>query len=445
MSSTPGAGPSRRTPTASKPFSSTFSLPARRAAQSTKGRLSTFTDASSLRLHPDGSRVPVHPSSASKGKGLVAKSLKNAVPDAHGRWYARDAAGSSKIPRERRVREDEEIEEAVQEELQAEIALGKGKGKEVATEDVEVFNLDMATQEGADNGKGPEEEVVDEKELRRRERRRRENEAKRVKRARFKEDLRTGRDLVPDTPSLAKDESLPPPDFLKVIHHFASNYYAHAGVLTDKSREYRAVKKARAERRTARLFEQGKGELDEEETDSSHEEDGGASSSSRPTKRARRSRSASRVTRSSRSSSRRSHSRSEPGEDGAEDEDEAGVRNPIVKQPDMYKAFSGKGLMAIGILMQEFIAAQVTREPPEDWVEGALLEGKMLAPASEDQEDMQDELDELDEDDKEDDEEEDSQDGLGVENDSDKEDEDEDVPRSSDDEKSSSNASDADD
>ena len=92
--------------------------------------MSTFADSSSLRLHPDGSRVPVDPSSATKGKGLVPKSLKNAGPDARGRWYAHDAAGSSKVPRERRVREEEEIEKAVQEELQVESVPGKGKGKE---------------------------------------------------------------------------------------------------------------------------------------------------------------------------------------------------------------------------------------------------------------------------------------------------------------------------
>ena len=81
------------------------------------------------------------------------------------------------------------------------------------------------------------------------------------------------------------------------------------------------MKKARAERRTARLFEQGKEELDEEGTDTSREGDA-VTSSSRPSKRARRSRSMSRVTRSSRSSSRRSYLRSTHAEDEAEDEDE---------------------------------------------------------------------------------------------------------------------------
>ncbi|VDC08030.1 unnamed protein product [Peniophora sp. CBMAI 1063] len=438
MSSTPGAGPSRRIPTASKPFSSTFSLPSRRAPQSSKGRLNTFADASSLRLHLDGSRVPADPSSAFQGKGLVAKSLKNAGPDARGRWYARDATGSAKVPRERRVREADETEAAVQEELRAESVPAKGKEKEVfRNETSEVFDLNADAQVAAENGKEVDaEEVVDEKELRRRERRRKDNESRRLKRARFKEDLRTGRDLVLDTPTLPKDESLPPPDFLKVIHHFASNYYAHAGVLTDKSREYRAIKKARAERRTARLFEQGKEELDEEDTDSSREEDA-ATSSSRPSKRARRSRSMSRVTRSSRSSSPRSYSRSTRADDEAEDEEKGMRQDPLVKQPDMYKAFSGKGLMAIGILMQEFIAAQVTREPPEDWLESALLEGKILEPDSEISEAPQDPPDEEDK-------EVDEGGSGGLDEDSEKDDEDDDIPRSSDDEKSSSSPSEED-
>ena len=85
---------------------------------------------------------------------------------------------------------------------------------------------------------------------------------------------------------------------------------------------------------------------------------------------------------------------------------------------------------SIGILMQEFIAAQVTREAPEDWVQGALLEGNILGLDPEDEPNTQEQMDE---DDKEDEE---VGDGLHEE-DEDKEDE-EDVPHSSDDEKSSS-------
>lgn len=87
-------------------------------------------------------------------------------------------------------------------------------------------------------------------------------------------------------------------------------------------------------------------------------------------------------------------------------------------------------MRCVGILMQEFIAAQVTRQPSEDWVQGALLEEKLLGPDSENV-DVQDDLYEDDKDEDDDDD--------------DKEDEDEVLPRSSDDEKSSSSASDADD
>lgn len=101
-------------------------------------------------------------------------------------------------------------------------------------------------------------------------------------------------------------------------------------------------------------------------------------------------------------------------------------------------------MRSIGILVQEFIAAQVTREPPDDWVEGALLEGKMLAPDSGNPIEVQ----QSDEEDKEDEEDGDGGDGgdeIEGDDDSDKEDDDEDVPRSSNDEKSSSGGSDADD
>lgn len=68
-------------------------------------RLSTVYDFSSLRLHPDGSRVHQTP------KNLRPRNARVSVQDSRGNWFARDAAGLGIIGRYRKTRDDTEDEQ----------------------------------------------------------------------------------------------------------------------------------------------------------------------------------------------------------------------------------------------------------------------------------------------------------------------------------------------
>lgn len=124
------------------------------------GRKSTIHDLTSLRLHPDGRRVPPNPlatgpsntqgSSNSKGKakadpqtprepedllyvprharGVHTKKTKYAVKDARGNWIARDAVGFVGVPREVKKRR-KSLEEAIDEDEEEDVAvMGEGEG-----------------------------------------------------------------------------------------------------------------------------------------------------------------------------------------------------------------------------------------------------------------------------------------------------------------------------
>lgn len=104
-----------------------------------KGRLNTVHDLSSLRLHPDGSRVPVqeHLNVKASSKSVSERERrKNTVRDAAGNWIALDAGGVGAVLKRRRdVNPDEEEGEQVEEE-EDEIRAGpsekaKGKRREV--------------------------------------------------------------------------------------------------------------------------------------------------------------------------------------------------------------------------------------------------------------------------------------------------------------------------
>lgn len=63
-------------------------------------RLSTVYDYSSLRIHPDGSRVN------QSSHNLRPRIAKVAVQDSRGNWIARDAGGSATVKRYRNVRDE---------------------------------------------------------------------------------------------------------------------------------------------------------------------------------------------------------------------------------------------------------------------------------------------------------------------------------------------------
>lgn len=86
-------------------------------------RLSTVYDFSSLRLHPDGSRV--HQTS----KNLRPRNALVSVQDSRGNWFARDAAGLGSVKGYRRVRDDTEGEKFDFGEAESEQSEYKGEGK----------------------------------------------------------------------------------------------------------------------------------------------------------------------------------------------------------------------------------------------------------------------------------------------------------------------------
>jgi hypothetical protein len=63
-------------------------------------RLNTVYDYSSLRIHPDGSRV------AQSSKNSRPRASRTSIQDSRGNWIARDAGGLGIIGRYRKVREE---------------------------------------------------------------------------------------------------------------------------------------------------------------------------------------------------------------------------------------------------------------------------------------------------------------------------------------------------
>ncbi|KAJ8519690.1 hypothetical protein ONZ45_g3392 [Pleurotus djamor] len=113
-------------------------------------------------------------------------------------------------------------------------------------------------------------------------------------------------------------EFLPVPssDLLKCIHHFASAYYAEKGQLTNLAQQYRMERKARKAAR------KNKTEESTEDHAANDNEDG------QPT---------------------------------------PAPREKVTRRRDMYKAMDGSALMAIGMIIQEYVAFLVTPQIPEDW------------------------------------------------------------------------------
>lgn len=74
------------------------------ASTSTDRRRSTIHDFSTLRLHPDGSRVAIH---SPARIDLRDSRIRNTGRDARGNRVARDAAGLGAVPKRTVIREDD--------------------------------------------------------------------------------------------------------------------------------------------------------------------------------------------------------------------------------------------------------------------------------------------------------------------------------------------------
>jgi len=133
----------------------------------------------------------------------------------------------------------------------------------------------------------------------------------------------------------------PAPDLLKAIHHFASCYYRERGQLFDSSRDYRGMKKERRRQRQENIHTLATNTIKHETIDSETEHTGTEDETT------------------------------EEDEDENDDMDmdavDTGKDGPRTKgdtyRKDMYKALDGSALMAIGIVLQEYVAHTLPSRP----------------------------------------------------------------------------------
>ncbi|KAJ3553656.1 hypothetical protein NM688_g3491 [Phlebia brevispora] len=295
-------------------------------------RKSTVHDYSSLRLHPDGTR------------------------DRRGNWIARDAGGLGRVKQRwsNHAASDDHTPQTEEDEAGSSQPRtpAKDKGKGRATE-----------------SPGYEETNCDKNELK---------DVRAVRRKLFVEDLDflrpsslqvTSADV--EDPSSSDSHLYPTSvsfsyhelafirailiaydqDLLKCIHHFASTYYNEMGQLRDSTREYRTERKRK---RVERLKSEG---------------DSMNGSLSRQM--------------SADPSEGQSQDQVDVNEGDLDGETEDKLEGSNAKRRrirarqrrndhtsiDMYKMLDGSALMAIGLLLQEFVMAEVSQRVPEGWEE----------------------------------------------------------------------------
>ncbi|KZT29516.1 hypothetical protein NEOLEDRAFT_1175197 [Neolentinus lepideus HHB14362 ss-1] len=347
-------------------------------------RRTTVHDLASLRVHPDGTRTPSAPSisttnatlyaqdSSASTRGLRPRLAKYTIQDARGNIVARDGGGLGRVPYKYPVSATR------------------------VPDDAESFDLSAATVrlDGANGDEFAEgSEAVPEKKRKGRE----VKDPRAKKRRKFVEDLsfldsrspslslpqrqsspsNATRDVDFEVhPATDRDSGeagatsfvLPTPssDLLKAIHHFASAYYSSKGQLIDASRDARRAKKVAKLKRLQELSNLDKFAtpespsdrgLDEEKEDSSDEESGKSGTSMRswtgsPTP-GPSSTPKTDTGYKGKTSGRRSRKRRDQGE----------------LRRDMYKAFDGSALVALGMLVQEHVAGLLTPDVPEGWEE----------------------------------------------------------------------------
>ncbi|KAH7887408.1 hypothetical protein F5I97DRAFT_1805537 [Phlebopus sp. FC_14] len=267
-------------------------------------RKSTTHDLATLRLHPDGSRVQ---QSSVNSRHRTAGST---VEDFRGNWIALDAGGRSNVKKRRSISviTDEAQGETIQltsDEEGDKRGRSNGKGKQ-------------PTRDGANDDSAPEGETLN---------------TRTKRRLSFFQDF-SFLDPPSCTPAADVSESEgsseppqrilfsdPAPELLKCVHHFASCYYRERGQLFDSGRDYRGRRKERSKHRQDNIhflasdtsLQQDLGpEDDVVELEEDH--DGGKGDD----------------------------------EEMDVDDDSQGLPRKDSTRKDMYKAFDGSALMAIG-------------------------------------------------------------------------------------------------
>ncbi|KNZ72688.1 hypothetical protein J132_02121 [Termitomyces sp. J132] len=276
-------------------------------------RLSTVYDFSSLRLHPDGSRVQ---QSTSKNQKL--RYAASVVQDSRGNWFAHDAAGSGAVGRYRKERKEKQEHEEewndIDEGEEDELSKRKRKGKEKETT-------------GGRHDLRP------------------------AKRQKFLRDL----DFLAPTASSGPSptNALPSSDLLKSIHYFASSYYHERGQLFNATKEYRQIRK---QNKLKRLEQQQKAKVDRKHSEELSE-DSGQDEANRPRRGGRK----------------------------------RGVIGKTVHRKDMYKVLDGSVLMAIGMLIQEYVSRTLEVRIPDGWedmIRNAYIDEETVTSSHEDEEDQ---------------------------------------------------------
>ncbi|EAU82602.2 hypothetical protein CC1G_07884 [Coprinopsis cinerea okayama7 len=289
-------------------------------------RKSTLYDLSGLKLQPGANRVNATPSSKVRPSQSSVR-----LQDTRGNWTARDAGGPSRVskfyPRSSGSKSSEGAADdngAVEDGLAEELDQLEPSSRNVA---------ERQRQKGQKEGSGVDDASVEG--AKRKDEGRKEGRPS--KRLRFSEGLEY---LVREAEEATRGGSpgpsdrlpLPTPELLQSIHVFAAQYYHEKGLLTNLSATARQERKkrkrkARAEK-SGQAYQSGESDHENASTDSSS-----SSSSESETESAIQ---------------RRDSRRSE-------------------RFRDMYRAFDGSALLALGILVQEFVKDNLRANIPAEW------------------------------------------------------------------------------
>ncbi|KAF9261739.1 hypothetical protein L218DRAFT_1045498 [Marasmius fiardii PR-910] len=265
-------------------------------------RQNTVYDLTSLRLHPDGTRV------LQTESNRRLRVSKQSVLDLQGNWIASDAGGSGRVTRYRTLRQE-------------------GKERE---ESASVEDYGEKEQHGAERQE--EEPFI--------------KDSRAIKRRKFQHDF----DFISPSPihqyagrnNPEEEESsvfpLPSSDLLKLIHYMTSQFYHEKGQLLNASREYREQRKLRRlEKLSSKTLDKPEESDDSQDStsESGKEKDG--------------------------VSGKNDQNEREMSDEGQDDMDggrakggetkkkrKRGDRNPII---DMYRTMNGSALMALGAFM----------------------------------------------------------------------------------------------
>ncbi|OCB87212.1 hypothetical protein A7U60_g5729 [Sanghuangporus baumii] len=342
-------------------------------------RRSTVHDLATLRLHPDGSRVQSGTAAESKIRvsrksSQTHRQARNIGRDVHGNRIALDAGGTSRI-KERRSAVTSSFEDIEGDDSGKAENLARKAHQEIAgsRESSQPRRRTCTPSEGGENA-GTSDGTGTVKGQR----------AK--KRRKFYEDfsflsgLQTNQpgfvvsepasisDAVSPSQHVTRSEAahsqpmlpVPSSDLLKCVHHFASEYYTSYGCLYNAPKAAREATKIRKLARLRKAVARKGGQrVIDEDTKGLESSDASGNGSDGNVK----------------DIGNRADRIEDGGGDGGTRLGPAGLRkrkktsSKDMPRRDMYRAFDGSALMAIGMLLQEHVAELLRAEAPEDWLQ----------------------------------------------------------------------------